>query len=287
MSAQQRCEGRRINDLREPLRPTPVDVKVRVTVDVRDWDATVAAIRETRRRFEKGAPPPRAAVELLSQLYDQLADSGPLELGHRWGDGAWALALEICQQAHQCAESGCSPKAARRVRSALATLEAFFADSRWWLWWWRSGSTVDKAMHMIYAPLTIPLLIVLWPLLALGGKGGARRRNVLSDPGSAAVSLELRGRLLFAAATDDRLIVTTDRGIVIARRETTGLRVECEISFRALIAKKTSDTNHLTVFTTDRSSSYAVDSADLVKILQLRAPDALARGRSTLRTSEA
>ena len=256
------------------MRGASVDVKVCAMVDVQDRDATVAAIRDVRRRFERGAPPPRAAVELLRQLHQRLADSGPFELGHRW-----LRALEICQQALERAESGSSRRAARQVRWALAALEAFFANSRW-SWMWRSDPAHETVPMVIYAPLLIPLVILILALNVPISWLADRRAGVLADLDAAARSLELRDRVLLAArcagqpSRERRMMVATDRGIVVARAENTRVRVERDIPYRALIAKKASERN-VTIFATDRSSSYTVSSADLVKILQLRAPEAL------------
>ena len=241
-------------------------------VDVRDRDDTVAAIRRVRRRFERGAPPPLAAVELLEELRAGLADSGPFEVGGKWtgNDGHWTRALEICQAAIDRAESGSS----RRVRSALAALEAFFADSWWWRW--RSDSTFNNAMLVLWAPLTMPLLVFLTLVFRLMRAEArmARRAGVLADPASAAVSLELPDRLLLAIASDRRLIVATDRGIVIATGDARGLRVVWQVPYREVVAKKTSH-GSVTIVAPDRSSSYPVTDADLLMILQLRAPEAL------------
>jgi hypothetical protein len=257
-------------------------VKVRVMVDIRDREATVAAIREAQQQFEKDAPPPAAAVELLGQLHEQLGDSGPFEFegpseaipafrANRWGS-----ALEISGKALERAESDSSPRAARRVRSSLAALEVFFENGPRWRWTWRS---TPKVAIVILAPVLLPLLAVVllfgWPYEELQ----RRRSGVLRDPHSAAVELELRDRLLFAKTTVDRrrLIVATDRGIVIAKPEDTRVRIECEIPYPKVRAKRTGEKGkHLAIRATDSSEKYTMffNRYELPKILQLRAPDA-------------
>jgi hypothetical protein len=56
-----------------------------------------------------GASGPAVAVELLGQLHERLADSGPLEFR-----ASWAKAVEICGEALERARSDSSPRAARR-----------------------------------------------------------------------------------------------------------------------------------------------------------------------------
>jgi hypothetical protein len=270
-------------------------VKVRAMVDIRDREATVAAIREAQQRFEKDAPTPTVAVELLGQLHEQLGDSGPFEFGGPtarltgW-QGGWGLALAISGEALALAESDSSPHAARRVRSALAALEVFFANGSWWRWTWRTSA--HKVFLVIFvfpllalgAVLWVFLLPFLWPL----GMLQRRRSGVLRDPRSAAVALELRDRLLFAKTTVDRrrLIVATERGIVIAKPENTRVRIEREIPYpnvRAELSVAGSGMEarqQLEIRATDNSEMYTMSfyRFDLPKILQLRAPEALSPG---------
>ena len=50
-------------------------------LDIRDRRTVLAALRDARRRFEKGAPPHVMVRDLLHELADALADSGRIELG--------------------------------------------------------------------------------------------------------------------------------------------------------------------------------------------------------------
>jgi hypothetical protein len=233
-----------------------MDVKVRAMVDLQDREATVAAIREALQRFETDAPPPAVAVDLLRQLHEQLADSGPFEFGLRW-----RRAVEISGR-----ELGRLESDVLSVRSALAALEVFFANGSGWRWWWLSASIEQKVLTGILAPFLLLCLLLwwllFWPLIAL-----QRRRSVLGDPRSAAVSPELRDRLLFATTCRSsrggsdrrRLIVATDRGIVIGKPEHTRVRIECEIPYPQVRKQRTGDRNSLlAIRAPDNSEDYIV-----------------------------
>lgn len=61
--------------------------QTKVVVDLREPGGVVLQLDDARRRFEKGGPTPVAVRDLLVKLADELADSGPLELGvspRRW-----------------------------------------------------------------------------------------------------------------------------------------------------------------------------------------------------------
>jgi hypothetical protein len=83
-------------------------------VDVLDAKAMLARLHDAQRRFEKGAPVPLAARELLDELVDALADSGPLEL--QVSPGAWLASIKSAQAGIRAADDGTSPKNARRAK---------------------------------------------------------------------------------------------------------------------------------------------------------------------------
>jgi hypothetical protein len=63
----------------------------------------------------------------------------------------------------------------------------------------------------------------MMPLLVPLARLAAKRAGVLGDPNLAAASLELRERVPMATATESRLTVATDHGIVMAMSEAADL----------------------------------------------------------------
>ncbi len=93
-----------------------------VMLDIRDTDQVVAALRSARTGFEKGAPAPRAADDVLRYLTVALADSGPLELGmksERWLD---AVASAERRQMHLAQDSSWARLQVKRSNLELERL---------------------------------------------------------------------------------------------------------------------------------------------------------------------
>jgi hypothetical protein len=88
---------------------------------LQDPATTAAALREARARFERGAPAPYAAADLLRRLAAQLAETGPAELGIE--PGAWLSALRSAQRGTDALEDA-GARQTRQVRRAMRRLEA-------------------------------------------------------------------------------------------------------------------------------------------------------------------
>lgn len=93
-------------------------------VDVLDAKPMFIRLRDAQGRFERGAPVPLAARELLDELVDALADSGPLEL--QVTPGAWLAGIKSAEAGIAAADDGTSPKSVRRAKRSIRGLKRFF-----------------------------------------------------------------------------------------------------------------------------------------------------------------
>lgn len=101
-----------------------------IMVDVSDRGAIVAALRDAQRRFEKGAPVPRVAEELLRELADALANSGPSELGVT--SEAWLAAVDAAALGIANTDAEPPSPTVRRAKRSLRKLDLFFRRKHTW-----------------------------------------------------------------------------------------------------------------------------------------------------------
>jgi hypothetical protein len=94
-------------------------------IDIRDRDGIVAGLRDAQRRSERGAPVPIAGRELLRELADALADTGPRELGVT--SEKWLNAVRAAEVGVASADSARSSKMMRRTKRSIRELERFFS----------------------------------------------------------------------------------------------------------------------------------------------------------------
>ncbi len=283
-------------------------------IDIRDANAMVTRLRGAQLRFERGAPVPRPARELLNELGEALADSGPLELDVT--ADKWLKAVRAAARGVETGDANPSSKTVRRTQHSLRELELFFArKDPWWL------NLIGSVCGIV--GLLIPVAIVvgshdklralMWTAIVIGGltllgcldEIYARRYK----PSTRAASrwLNLPDRQLFAlvvsADSIDRarpqgsplyvhpVLLATDRRLVLARAAhaapgSTG-RHEFEFGWQilysditALSSKTTGGDNPkqvVTVKSHTREISYKLEPADgkaLAAILTHRAPEA-------------
>jgi hypothetical protein len=158
-------------------------------IDVRDGDAVLGRLRQAERAFERGAPVPSAARELLDELADVLADSGPLELGVT----AW-LWLSGVESAREGSEAGHdaeqSRKAVRLAKKSIRELKPLFGGHclTWYDWLWLPWVVL----------VALPTLICVLPVLPLVLLIGLVKKRYLPSVRQVASALELEDRALFA-----------------------------------------------------------------------------------------
>ena len=131
-------------------------------IDVRDGDALLGRLRQAERAFERGAPVPIAARELLDELADVLADSGPLELGvtaSRW--------LSSVESARQGAEAGHdaeqSRKAVRLAKKSIRELKPLFGGHNltWYDWLWLPWVVLVALLTLLCVLPILPLIVLI------------------------------------------------------------------------------------------------------------------------------
>lgn len=281
-------------------------------IDIRDRDAVVARLRDAQRRFEKGGPVPHASGQLLGELADALAESGPLEMNVP--SSSWLSAVRTAERGVANTDAEPSSKTVRRAKRSLRELELFFSGKDTW----RGKLVLPGAIAIL---VVIPALIVvgshdklravLWTagvIAALCVLGFLWDRYE-PDVKRAATWLDLPDRQLFAhpvkASTSDvksfaraklgayvrPVLVATDRRLVLARpvNEIPGQSdsSEFELAWQLLYSDITSFSSKsaggespdeiVTVRSPERQVSYKLDPADgkaLVAVLKRRAPEA-------------
>ena len=97
-------------------------------IDIRDSKQVLAALLEAKRSFENGAPVPYEVRELLNELAEALADSGPFELDVL--SSTWLDRIES-------AKRGAAAESVRATRRAIRELTQFFGGRDWT---WFDGS---------------------------------------------------------------------------------------------------------------------------------------------------
>jgi len=158
-------------------------------IDVRDGNAVLGGLRHAERAFERGAPVPSATRELLDELADALADSGPLQLGvtaSRWLSGI--------DSARQGAEAGHdaepSRKAVRRTKKSIRELKPLFGRHclTWYDWLWLPWSVL----------VVVLILILALPILPLVMLTGLVKKRYVPNAREVVRALEVEDRALFA-----------------------------------------------------------------------------------------
>ncbi len=197
-----------------------------IMIDIRDANGMVARLRDVQRRFEKGAPVPHAARELLVELLDALADSGPIELGVT--PTAWLDSIDWAERGITAADASPSPKTVRQTKRSIRELKAFFGQRDWiWSDWlvlpFVALFLLSQLIFM--GPVLLPVFVLIYVF----------ERRYIPNAREVAIGLELPERLLFAhavkrarseapSATRARLgayvhpvLIATDRRVVLAQ----------------------------------------------------------------------
>jgi hypothetical protein len=191
-----------------------------VMIDICDAATMVTRLREAERQFEKGAPVPHAASELLDELLDALADSGPLEL-HVTPE-AWLGSIRSAERGIAAADDGSSPKSVRRAKRSIRELKRLF------------GARDSAREVLLLLPLVL-LAILMLPLVLAVMLIERLTRRYVPDARKVATELGLPDRLLFAHAVKAArsevkstararsgayvhpVLVATDRRLVLAQ----------------------------------------------------------------------
>ena len=122
-------------------------------IDVRESDQAIARISDAHRRFEKGGGVPNATHELLVELHDALADSGPLELGippRQWLRAQERMSRAVKSFGDDRIEVQISD-AERGLRAARRVFRLAEWSARWRRW---SGGTT-RALRIQFAAVWI------------------------------------------------------------------------------------------------------------------------------------
>jgi hypothetical protein len=151
-------------------------------IDIRDKKQVLAALRQAKRRFEKGAPVPYEVRALLNELAEGLADSGPFELGvlsSTWLDST------------DSANRGVAEESVRAARRAIRELTHSFGGRDW--------SRLDCVVMPFAFVLVLPTLMFAIPLVLVGLLiNHFITRRYLPDVRKVVTTLELPDRVLFA-----------------------------------------------------------------------------------------
>ena len=293
-------------------------------IDIRDRDVTVANLRDAQRRFERGAPVPVVARELLRELADALTDSGPLELDVT--AEKWLKAVRSADRGAESADANPSPKTVRRAKRSLRELERFFArEDRW-----QNLMAWGRVIVILLIPVAIvvhshdKLRALMWIAIVIGGLTllgfliAIYERRYEPNVRAAATWLDLPDRQLFAhvvsADSKDRLharstllyvrpvLIATDRRLVLARAARTApgstdrheFEFGWEIPYSDITAFSSKTTGGegpkevVTVQSQTREIKYELELADgkaLAAILKHRAPEAFTESAALASTA--
>jgi hypothetical protein len=266
-------------------------------IDIRDRDGSPACV--TRSNGSRTALPSRMRPEeLLDELVDALAESGPLELDVT--EAAWLSSIRSAESGVAAADGGSSPTSVRRAEQSIGELKRFF------------GGTDDgtRADWIVLPFLLLLLLVALFlaicmsPLLLLVVLIKGFKQRYVGDVREAATGLELPDRLLFAhtvnaarsevsSAVRARLgayvhpvLIATDRRLALAQpptllpRRSGRFAVVWEVPYsriRAFSTRTGFSRELVTIQTSEREITFKLPSVEgyaLVAILKRRAPEA-------------
>ena len=266
-------------------------------IDVRDAKAMLARLRDVQRGFEKGGPVPHIARDLLSDLVDALADSGPLELSV--SPSEWLSSMTSAERGLAAADDPSSTKAVRRAQRSIRALRRFFGDGSWT---WRDW-------------LALPFLLAFWammliwvvPLIALCLLIEKASKRYHPDVRKTVTWLDLSDRVLFAhpvkgtrfaassparvrlgayvhpvlVATDRRLILAAPSSELPVPSDRQRFSIAWEIPYPCLRSCSSKTVNSgenevVTIETLERTIAYKMPRAEsnaLMAILKRRAPE--------------
>lgn len=158
-------------------------------IDVRDSKAVLGRLRRAERAFERGAPVPIAARELLDELADALADSGPLEL--RASTSCWLSGVDSARTGAEAANDSEQPrKAVRHARKSIRELKALFGghSMTWYGWLWVPWVALVVGLTLIFVlPMLLLVTLIDWV-----------KRRYLPSVRQVVSALEVEDRALFA-----------------------------------------------------------------------------------------
>jgi hypothetical protein len=263
-------------------------------VDVLDAKPMFIRLRDAQGRFERGAPVPLAARELLDELVDALADSGPLEL--QVTPEAWLASIKSAEAGIAAADDGTSPKSVRRAMRSIRELKRFFGGRH--LTWY----------DFLFLPVGLAVVIWVLPLVVVFV---LIEKRYVPDARKVAVGLEMPDRLLFAhavraarsevqSAARARLgayvhpvLIATDRRVVLAQPPSERparfgqhrFAVGWEVAYRHIrsfssktIQRGDAEEESVSIQTSEREITYELPSSAgkaLAGILKRRIPKAL------------
>jgi hypothetical protein len=215
-------------------------------LDMRDRDVVVAKLCDAQRRFERGGPVPLVARELLHDLADALADSGPLELDVT--AESWLNAVRAVDRGVSSADADPSTKTVRRAKRALRSLERFFGSKKELFFAGTTGRWATLALARRWNAFPHPadlgcrvgrvarradaiwIGIVIGGLALLTGLIVIYHRRYRPDVRAAAKWLRLSDRPLFANVVSEKterakgtllyvhpVLLATDHRLVLAR----------------------------------------------------------------------
>ena len=138
-------------------------------IDVRDPERVLAAIEDASRRFEKGGRVPNATRQLLVELADALADSGPLELGI--SARRWVRAVERARRAVESLRDDRVEVQVRDAKQGLGAARRALRLAAWSAGWRKQFGESRRALWIQFATLWLlaALVVVLVETVFLPG----------------------------------------------------------------------------------------------------------------------
>ncbi|MGN6868665.1 MAG: hypothetical protein ACTHMY_09710 [Solirubrobacteraceae bacterium] len=277
-------------------------------LDVRDRSSILAALRDAGRRFEKGAPPPLVVRDLLHELADALADSGPFELDVQ--SGAWLGAVAAANRGVASLGELSPSRASRQTGRSIRELQWFFARKQGWgsriAAWGCAGYLV--AVFLVGIPIAIiekstnkpaAALLVVAAIAAIAGAlflWGRYQPN----PRKVATWLDLPDRILFAHVVKapwevksfireilgtyvHPVLIATDRRVLLARptseRLVNGAEQQFELSWESVyagissVSSKSTGGEHpeqtVTMLTRGRALEYVMKTDDSMAFIAI------------------
>jgi hypothetical protein len=260
-------------------------------IDIRDKKQVLAALRQAKRSFEKGAPVPYEARELLDELAEALAGTGPFELGV--SSCRWLERIDWAKRGLAAANDHSSAKAVRRTRAAIHELTRSFGGMDWtWIERLMMPFVIVATLYTVICMLVFVPLIVLVILF---------RKRYLPDVRKVVTTLELPDRVLFAqpvratrvpACSPRRarfgayvhpVLVATDRRVVLAeptsdlpaRRDRQRFSITWEASYSRIraIGTRVRCDSQIVAIDTDEYKMPRDEARALVAIITRHAPE--------------
>ena len=252
-------------------------------IDVRRPEDVLDRIQHARRRFEKGGQVPNATRELIVELTDALADSGPLELGI--SAGRWLRTWKSLKGAAESARNGRAEvqvrEAIRGLRAALRTVQLAAWSRRWRRRFGGSprarriqffavpallaaavGAVLESAFQPgVFRPIFLAVgpvvLLVLWLAVfddtsARLGDAALAREAASQVAGGQRALLWLR--LVSYAPGTDEVVIATDQNVLSAGRGgKEPWRLMWSVPYEEITSasREKSDTPHLMLRTVD------------------------------------